>query len=43
MTQKRLNQLSAHNDRVDQLQLPDIAKEFIQKNPRRKSYFGTFT
>ena len=46
MTQKRLNQLMllyAHNDRVDELHLPDIAKEFIQKNPRRTSYFGTFS
>ena len=46
MTQNRLNQLMllyAHNDRVDQLQLQDIAKEFIQKNRRRTSYFGTFT
>ena len=46
MTQKRLNQLMllyAHNDRVDELHLPDIAKEFIQKNPRRASYFGTFS
>ena len=46
MTQNRLNQLMllyAHNDRVDQLQLQDIAKEFIQKNRRHTSYFGTFT
>ena len=46
MTQKRLNHLMllyAHNERVDQLQLQDIVKEFIQKNPRRTSYFGTFT
>ena len=36
MTQKRLNQLMllyAHNERLDQLQLQDIAKEFIQKIP----------
>ena len=46
MTQKRLNQLMllyAHNERLDQLQLQDIAKKFIQKNSRRTSYFGTFT
>ena len=46
MTQKRLNQLMllyAHNERLDQLPLQDIAKEFIQKNSRRTSYFGTFT
>ena len=46
MTQKCLNQLMllyAHNERLDQLQLQDIAKEFIQKNSRHISYFGTFT
>jgi len=46
MIQKRLNQLMllyAHNDRVDELHLPDIAKEFIQQNSRRASYFGTFS
>ena len=45
MTQKRLNNvmlLHAHKQRIDDLNLREIATEFIGRNSRRRNYFGSF-
>ena len=45
MTQKRLNNvmlLHAHKQRTDDLNLREIATEFIGRNSRRRNYFGSF-
>lgn len=45
MTQQRLNHcmlLHVHVTLTDQLDLTDIAKEFIRRNERRKTFFGHF-
>ena len=46
MTEKRLNNcfmLHVHKDITDQINLRDVAKEFIAVNDDRSSYFGSFT
>ena len=45
MTQQRLNHcmlLHVHLKETDQMDLNDIAKEFVRRNERRISYFGNF-
>ena len=45
MSQKRLNHLIVmhiHKERTDQLDLSNIAKEFVSLNERRKSYLGSW-
>ena len=45
MTQKRLNHvmlLHIYKEKVDQLDLKEIAKSFIEANARRKAFFGEF-
>lgn len=45
MTEKRLNHLillHSHKQRTDDINVLDIAKEFIQRNERRSKYFGVF-
>ena len=44
MTQPRLNHLMllyTHREKTDELDIVNIAKEFIDKNERRRTYFGT--
>ena len=46
MTAKRLNNcllLHIHKELTDDLNLTDIADEFIIKHDERKKYFGNFT
>jgi len=45
MLQSRLNNcmiLHVHKDRTDQVDLVSVAKEFIARCERRRSFFGTF-
>ena len=45
MTQQRLNHcmlLHVHVKQTDQLDLIDIAKEFVRRNERRRTFFGNF-
>ena len=45
MTQKRLNNvllLHAHKQQIDDLNLREIATEFIGRNSRRQKFFGSF-
>ena len=45
MTQQRLNHcmiLHVHREETDKLNLIEIAKEFVEKNDRRKQFFGQF-
>ena len=45
MTQKRLNHVTivhTHKKRTDDLNLLDIAKQFICGNERRANFFGNF-
>ena len=45
MTQQRLNHcmlLHVHHEQTEQLDLTDVAKEFISRNDRRKLFFGNF-
>ena len=45
MAQQRLNHcmvLHIHREQTEQLDLTDIAKEFIGRNERRKLFFGNF-
>ena len=45
MSQQRLNHtilLHCYQDRVDSLDMQDIAKKFIAANERRQLYFGQF-
>ena len=45
MTQKRLNNLlilHTHKDRVDNVNLTEIAEAFISLNEHRQEYFGAF-
>ena len=46
MTQTRFNSLvilHIHKDRTDQLNLIDVANEFVARNDNRKRYFGKFS
>ena len=45
MTQERLNHvimLHTHKDRTDEIELTEIAKEFVSFNERRVGFFGHF-
>ena len=45
MTQQRLNHcmiLHVHREETDKLNLIEVAKEFVEKNDRRKQFFGQF-
>ncbi|KAJ8897834.1 hypothetical protein PR048_003187 [Dryococelus australis] len=45
MTQPRLNHLlllDIHKDKCDELNVEEMAEEFIETNNRRHSYFGSF-
>ncbi|ELT87285.1 hypothetical protein CAPTEDRAFT_112284 [Capitella teleta] len=45
MTQVRLNNcaiMNCHKERVDALDLKDIAVSFVQANVNRMNYFGSF-
>ena len=45
MTNKRTNNLlvlHVHKETTDCLNLVDIAKQFVEVNERRRSYFGKF-
>ena len=45
MTQPRLNNmmlLHIHKDLTDNIDVLQVAKEFVQVNDRRSNYFGTF-
>ena len=45
MTQERLNHvmlLHTHKDKTDELELTQIAKDFISFNERRTGFFGHF-
>ena len=46
MSQKHFNRvalLNTHKTRTDNLQLVEVANEFIPRNDNRKINFGTFT
>ena len=45
MTQQRLNHcviLHVHQEKTDNLNLIEVAQEFVEKNDRRKGFFGKF-
>ena len=42
MSEKRLNYLHVHKDIVDELNLKEIAIEFISTNDERRKYFGIY-
>ena len=45
MTQQRLNHcmtLHVHREETDKLNLTEVAKEFVEKNDRRRGFFGLF-
>ena len=45
MTEKRYNNLlilHVHKHKTDELNLTDIAKEFVNRNERRINFFGKF-
>ena len=44
MSQQRLNSimlLNVHKDLTDRLDLPTIARQFVDVNERRRHFFGT--
>ena len=44
MSQQRLNNiklLSIHKDLTDGLDLPTVARQFVDANERRRDFFGT--